>query len=142
MGLTTRSQFLFQKRGVFYFTRRIPEDLRAHYTSRRIILSLRTRSRRAAQTRSASLAAKLEEDWLTLRWRAKDDPLRRFLRDSNSMVSVFESNAPRITEARDLYLRIKGVERPVTFAQAVDRCVRYLVEACRDKPLIPTAAKR
>jgi len=135
MGLTNRSHFLFQKRGVFYFTRRVPRDLRAHYTSRRIILSLRTRSRRAAQARSASLAAKLEEDWLTLRWRAKDDSLRRFLRDATSTVSVVESKAPSITEARDLYLRVKGVGRPVTFSQAVDRCVRYMVEVCRDKPI-------
>jgi hypothetical protein len=82
MGLTNRSQFLFQKRGVFYFSRRVPQDLRSHYNSRRIILSLRTRSQRAAQARSASLAAKLEEDWLTLRWKTSDDTLRRFLRDA------------------------------------------------------------
>ncbi len=135
MGLTTRSHFLFRKRGVFYFTRRVSKDLRAHYTIRRIVLSLRTRSRRTVLARSASLAAKLEEDWLALRWRTRGDSLRRFLRDDRSAASGFESSAPLITEARDLYLRVKGGGKPATFAQAAARSVRYLTEVCSDKPI-------
>ncbi|MEQ8249407.1 MAG: tyrosine-type recombinase/integrase [Alphaproteobacteria bacterium] len=135
MGLTNRCQFLFQKRGVFYFSRRVPRDLRSHYTNRRIVLSLRTRSQRAAQTRSASLAAKLEEDWLTLRWKTSDDTLRRFLRNNTAAPAVFDSTAPLLTEAKELYVRVKGAGRAATFGQAAERCVRYLVEVCQDKPI-------
>jgi hypothetical protein len=73
MRETTRCHFTFRKRDVFYFSRRVPRDLHKHYSSPRITLSLRTKSRRAAEARAATLAARLDEDWLTLHWKAKDN---------------------------------------------------------------------
>ena len=70
--------YLFRKRGIFYFSRRVPKDLWAHYDRSKIVFSLRTKSTNAAKIKAASLASQLEEDWLTLRWRSKDTPLRRF----------------------------------------------------------------
>lgn len=73
--------YIFKKRRVYYFSRRVPKDLKSHYKHPRIVLSLRIRSLAAANLRATSLATKLEEDWMILRWRTSDDPLSRFLLD-------------------------------------------------------------
>ena len=44
--------FTFVKQGVFYFTRKVPTDLRDHYTSVKISFSLRTRSSAVARARA------------------------------------------------------------------------------------------
>jgi len=79
MRLTNQSHFIFQKPGVFYFSHRIPTNLLGHYNRPRSIMSLRTKLPRAASERAATLAATLDEDWLTLRWRLGDDTFKRFL---------------------------------------------------------------
>lgn len=138
MRKTNRAHFLFQKRDIFYFTRRVPSDLKDHYQCGRITVSLRTRSRRAAEARATSLAARLDEDWLTLRWKAKDGPLRRFLKDqvSTDVPILGEgSGAPMLTDAKDQYVRLKGAGRSITFSQGADRAVRYMVEVCGEKPI-------
>jgi hypothetical protein len=76
---TTEVPYVYQRSGVFYFNRRVPKDLLEHYRCPRIIVSLRTRSAQAAKVKSVSLASRLDEEWLTLRWRQKDNPLGRDL---------------------------------------------------------------
>ena len=51
--------FAFTKRGVYYFSRRIPKDLLGHYNTNRLVFSLKTKSMRVARQRSASLSVKL-----------------------------------------------------------------------------------
>ena len=126
--------FLYRKRGVFYFSRRIPIDLQHHYKTARIRLSLRTKSSKAARVKAASLTSQLDEDWLTLRWRSNDSPLRRFLNDQATQAR-FGSSAPLLSEAKEIYLRTKGVDRPVTFGTAVDRAIKHLTELVGDKPI-------
>ena len=104
VGQTT--PYLYQKRGIYYFSRRVPEDLLSHYRRSKIVFSLRTRSTHAAIVKAASLAAQLNEDWLTIRWRSKDTPLRKFLRDQATEAG-FESAAPMMSEAGKIYLRTK-----------------------------------
>ena len=53
--LTTKSNsYTFQKSGIWYFSRRIPTDLRQHYRTGRIAYSLRTKSIRDARVRAMS----------------------------------------------------------------------------------------
>ena len=92
--------YLYQKRGVYYFSRRVPEDLEGDYQCPKIALSLRTKSLKAAKTKSASLASQLEEEWLTLRWRRDDSPLRRFLREQ-AFEARAESDAPLLPPITD-----------------------------------------
>lgn len=135
---TIRTPFMFQKGGIFYFSRRVPEDLREHYSVPRIVFSLRTRSRRTAAARAMTLAASLEEDWLTLRRKASDGPLRRYLKASGGTTSGSASSAskaPFLSEAKDHYVRTKGAGRSATFAQASDRAVRYLTDLHGDRPI-------
>ncbi|WP_370688229.1 DUF6538 domain-containing protein [Flavimaribacter sediminis] len=104
---------LYTKRGIYYFSRRVPKVLKAHYKHHRISLSLRTLSRKVAEARAKTLVAKLEEDWVTLRWRTSSEALRRFLVDHSAPDVTFTSSAPTLVEAKDLYLQAKSEGRPV-----------------------------
>ncbi len=53
----------FVKDGIYYFCRRVPNDLRHHYTSTKISYSLRTRSVTVAASRAQRAAQKLDEYW-------------------------------------------------------------------------------
>ena len=53
------NSYTFNKNGIWYFSRRIPADLRQHYKTDRIAYSLRTRSVRDAHIRAMNDAAKL-----------------------------------------------------------------------------------
>ena len=134
MRKTIGAPYLYQKRGVFYFSRRVPEDLKTHYKHPRIMISLRTRSLKAAKVKAASLVSQLDEDWLTLRWRRNESPLRRFLIDQVTEAKM-KSSAPLLSEAKEIYLRIKGVDRPVTFSSAVERAINNLTDLIGDKPI-------
>ncbi|WP_369385340.1 DUF6538 domain-containing protein, partial [Limimaricola cinnabarinus] len=59
--------YTFLKEGVFYFCRRVPIDLRRHYTSPKIAYSLRTRSARVAAARAVRAVGQLDEYWYHLR---------------------------------------------------------------------------
>jgi hypothetical protein len=100
------SPYLYQKHGVYYFSRRVHEDLLCHYRQSKIAFSLRTKSIKVARVKAASLAAQLNEDWLTIRWRSKDRPLRKFLKDQATEAG-FESAAPMMSEAGKIYLCTK-----------------------------------
>jgi hypothetical protein len=73
--------YSYQKRDIYYFSRRVPKDLEDCYRSSKITLSLRNKSLKAAKAKSALLASQLDEEWLTLRWRRNHSPLRRFLHE-------------------------------------------------------------
>ena len=53
------NRYTFLKNGIWYFSRRVPTDLRKHYKTHRIVYSLRTKSIRDARVRAMSDAAKL-----------------------------------------------------------------------------------
>jgi integrase len=134
MRYTKDAPYIYTKRSVYYFSRRVPEDLKVHYKRHRIVLSLRTKSLKAAQARTVSLIAKLDEDWLTLRWRSSSDPFSRFLVDV-AMAQPTVSSAPYLSEAKELYLRIKGNGRSKTFFQSADRAVGYMIKLLGDRPI-------
>ena len=92
MLYTREVPYVYARDSIYYFNRRIPKDLQRHYRCDRIVVSLHTKSPHAAKTKSVTLAAQLDEEWLTLRWRQKDNPLRRLLGDEE----YEPSNAPLI----------------------------------------------
>ena len=132
--MTKEARYIYQKRGVWYFSRRVPSDLQRHYKRSRIAFSLRTKSNRAAATRAVTLASKLEEDWLTIRWRTDNAPFSRFMNISTEAIDR-NASGPLMTEASQIYLNAKGKSRPLTFTQAVNRSVRYLVSVAGDKSI-------
>ncbi|WP_336509517.1 DUF6538 domain-containing protein [Ruegeria lacuscaerulensis] len=59
--------FSFNKNGIYYFERRVPQDLLKHYAARKISFSLRTRSSTIAVSRATKAAQQLDEYWYHLR---------------------------------------------------------------------------
>ena len=82
MLATKSNSYTFQKSGVWYFSRRVPADLRRHYRTGRIAYSLRTKSIRDARVRAMSDAAKLDRHWHILRISSDDLPGKHLLADA------------------------------------------------------------
>ena len=99
-------KYTYTKRGVFYFSKKIPTDLRHHYKKPIITQSLRTKSKMAAEKASKLFSSRLEEYWLNLRFRDMQIPAAHLLHSTPSQ--NLYSTLPTIEDARDLYLRVKG----------------------------------
>ena len=136
MLATKSNSYTFQKDGIWYFSRRVPADLRRHYKTSRIAYSLRTRSLRDARIRAMSDAAKLDRHWHILRISSDDLPGKHLL---NGAVHESEAEAPiddhSLRAAVAVYLRLKGNDRPPTFEAAVRRSCGYLIDCCGMKNL-------
>jgi hypothetical protein len=59
--------YLFQKRGIFYYSRRVPKELQPKVGRQRIIVSLKTKSPTKANSLGQLVTQKLDEEWLLLR---------------------------------------------------------------------------
>ena len=55
--------YLYKKRGVYYFSKRVPCDVRSYCKSDRIVICLRTKSSVSAVRASKSLYQKLDDYW-------------------------------------------------------------------------------
>jgi len=135
--LSTKSNsYTFQKDGIWYFSRRIPADLRRHYRTGRIAYSLRTKSIRDARVRAMSDAAKLDRHWHILRISSDDLPGKHLLADAvQESPAVASIDDHSFKAAVAVYLRLKGNDRPATFAAAVRRSCGYLIDCCGMKDL-------
>ena len=71
-----RGKYLFQKRGVYYFSKQISKDVRQHYSHNRIVQSLKTKSVKDAFYQSQNLLHKLNQHWFYLR--VKDENILLF----------------------------------------------------------------
>lgn len=128
--------FVYMKRGVFYFGRRVPKDVQRFYGSTRVVVSLRTKSVKRAERQAQKIAAKLEEQWELLRLVHLEDRVGNSRIEVSSRQSPLLVNAtPRLTKAAQTYLEGKGPNRPKTFRQAVDRAVSNFVEMTGDLPI-------
>ena len=126
--------YVYRKRDVYYFSRRIPKDLLEQYRRPNIALSLKTKSSRIARAKSATLAAQLDEQWMNLRWRNNENPLIRFLTEQTCETRS-NSSAPLLSEGKIIYLSAKASSRPRTFVQSVERAVNNLISVAGNKPI-------
>jgi len=62
------NHYLYRKRGVYYFSRRIPLDLQDQYSQTRIAASLKTKSLPTARRGAQSLAHQLDDYWMSLNY--------------------------------------------------------------------------
>jgi integrase len=120
--------YLIRRNGIFYFSRRVPSDVRSRFNKGRVIVSLHTRSLPKAQRSAAALSDRLERYWDSIR-------LEVFHTRELGLSLVQEVEADRssvsvsIQDALDSYLRLKGAGRSKTFFQGAERAVGYLTEA-------------
>ena len=59
--------YLIRRNGIFYFSRRVPADVRSRFNKDRVIVSLHTRSLPKAQRSAAALSDRLERYWDSIR---------------------------------------------------------------------------
>ena len=136
MLATKSNSYTFQKSGVWYFSRRVPTDLRRHYRTGRIAYSLRTKSVRDARIRAMSDATKLDRHWHILRISSDDLPGKHLLAGAVEAAAVDTPKDDHSLKASvAVYLRLKGNHRPATFEAAVKRSCGYLIDCCGMKDL-------
>ncbi len=132
MLATKSNTYTFQKNGIWYFSRRVPADLRRHYKTGRIAYSLRTRSLRQARMRAVSDAAKLDRHWYMMRMSSDDLPGKHMLDEAGSSSEV---GGYKLSDAVAVYLRLKGQNKPPAFEATVKRGCGYLIDCCGNKDL-------
>ena len=60
--------------GIYYFVRRVPDDVKSYYSSDRISMSLRTKSNGVAIRATKSICQRLDDYWLGFRLQKIDLP--------------------------------------------------------------------
>ena len=138
--LTKTIPHTFVRNGYYYFSRRVPSDLRDHYSYHRIVQGLRTTSAQKAKVQASITSAKLEAYWNQVRL-SKSDVIGMSLvkHSSSSSLKVDatppQSDCPSLLDALEVYLEQKGKGRPKTFRVAAERSCNYLIGLCGNKQL-------
>ena len=125
--------YIFLRNSTYYFSRRIPLDMKGHYSSKRIVKSLKTRLRRVALRSSNHINFQLETYWSSI----------RVEQITQSLTSTpFSSSDPSLVgcgyvlvDAKEHYLRLKGSDKNHKFHNMVDRNIRYQIDAVGNKDL-------
>jgi len=125
--------YLWLKGDTYYFNRRVPKDMQGHYKSSRIIICLKTSRKDKALRSAKSIAQRLEDYWLSLRLSKIDVPGLHLLRDKPVSASV--SSCENLSEALELYLRLKGVGKDKVFHRGAERNVQSVIDVLGDRPL-------
>ena len=122
---------LCERDGVFYFVRRVPVDVLPYYSSNRISISLKTKSASAAVRASKSINQRLEDYWLGLRLQNMDIPAIQVVRNNDN----HQDNTIHLSEACELYLRLKGVGKDKVFIRTANRNTQYVTNLLGDRPI-------
>lgn len=142
--------YTFVRDGYYYFSRRVPNDVRAHYRYPRIVKALNTRSAAEARVRAVNAAAKLDSFWSQLRLSNADVFGLHLLKTSKpqrsltlpiSQISDAEPSVLTLSDALSLYVTLKGKGRPASFRIAAERACSYVAKVAGDKPLTEYSRK-
>ena len=133
MGNNSNPSYVFLKGTTYYFNRHIPLDVRSYYKSDRVILCLKTNRKDQAIRAARSIAQRLEDYWMSLRLANLDIPAFHLLRNEPQKLS--QSSCMTLSEALELYLRLKGVNKDKTFHRGAERNIQSVVDVLSDRPL-------
>ncbi len=131
--------YLYKKRGVYYFSKRVPCDVRSYYKSDRIVICLRTKSNISAIRSSKSLYQKLDDYWTSIRLTKMQVPAQHMLVSKPPVNS--NSNAPLLSEALSTYLKLKGEGKDKIFVRAANRNIKYVIELLGNLPIDEYSSK-
>ena len=119
---TTSPDYLYRRNGIYYFTRNVPPDLKTRLNKSRVVVSLHTRSIAKAQKSALALCDRLDRYFESLR-------LERFqsqelgLKFSGAIDVSSNEVHSSISDALELYIRLKGAGRDRLFAKTSARIV-------------------
>ena len=122
------STYIYQKRGFYYFSRRVPKEVQHCHGKQRIVLALNTRSRAKALRHSQMICQRLDEKWLPMRLDAMG--LGNVLANDVSKLA-----APNLSEAVQTYLQLNGIGRPKTFHRAAMRNAQVVMDILGNRPI-------
>jgi len=126
------NDYLTTRNGIHYFQRRVPTDVRSHYKSYSIAFSLKTRTRKIALRAASSLSFQLDEYWMSLRVNQLASIHCRKLKTSLNHAS----SGTFFSDAKDLYLKLKGQGKGESFVAYTERNFGYLIDAVGNKDLM------
>ena len=127
------ASYLWVKGQTYYFNRRVPKDVQAHYKASRIVICLKTSRKDQAIRAARSIAQRLEDYWMSLRLANIDVPAFHLLRSEPQKLS--QSSCMTLSEALELYLRLKGVNKGKVFRRGAERNIQSVVDVLSDRPL-------
>ena len=127
-----QSSYIRVRFGVYHFVRRVPSDVRQHYRSDRVSMSLCTKSEATAARSAKSISRRLDDYWHGLRLQKMDVPALHLVIGNKDDV---DDNSPTMMEAVDIYLRLKADKQTPTFIRAAKRNGRYVAEALGNRPI-------
>jgi len=125
--------------GVYYYERRVPVDLLSQYKKAKVVFSLKTKRHGKAQQASNLVTAHLDEYWFRLRcdtWKKACKPyLGHVLRGYSEESSDEGSSELTIFHAAEMYIKLKGNDRPATFKSAAYRAAQYFDDSVGQKTI-------
>ena len=124
--------YLTKRRGLhYYYTRRIPKELQRRLGRKRIVVSLKTKSRRKAIASAIVLSEKLESFWNGMK-------LEEIISQHSMTLECPAQKAASITlsEALDLYLRLKGRGKGEAFERTARRNIEQFYAVGGDPSIV------
>ena len=115
----------------YYFLKRVPYDLKDYYSVKRLCFSLKTKSYVSALRITKSVLQRLEDYWLGIRLQKMDIPKIHLIKANDN---VYDSS-PLISDALDLYLRLKGEGKDKTFIRTANRNIEYIIKVLGNKSI-------
>ena len=128
--------YTFTKRGVFYFTRRVPKSLQARFDKPRIVTCLHTRSLPQARKSAQVLSSQLETVWAQMLLEGVLRPVAASTFRPTSTPTVEAGPSMTLSEAGDLYRRLKGAGKGKGFKAYADRHLGYVVESLGNASIV------
>ena len=125
------ANYVLCRDGIYYYVRRVPHDLTFHYDVKRLCFSLKTKSVSAAIRASKSINQRLEDYWLGLRLQHMDIPAIQVVKSSDAGAN----DSLLMTEACELYLRLKSIGRGPVFIRTAKRNTDYVTQLLGDKAI-------
>jgi len=98
--------------------------VRQYYASNRISFSLKTKSFATAHRASKSIVPRLDDYWLGLRLQDMNIPAISVLKDVSADANA---GVTTLSEALDLYLKLKGTGKDKVFVRTAIRNVGYVI---------------
>ena len=131
--VVNQSSYLFLRNNTYYFSRRIPLDMKILYGSKRIVKSLKTRSKRVALRGSTQINFQLETYWSSIR---VEQITQGLVSAPVTKVNSLSSGCGYdLLDARDNYLKLKGEGKDHVFERTVDRNISYFIESVGNRDL-------
>ena len=115
----------------YYFLKRVPYDLKEYYSVKRLCFSLKTKSYSSALRITKSVLQRLEDYWLGIRLQKMDIPAIHLVSSNEDS----DDSNPKITDALDLYFRLKGQGKDKTFIRTANRNIEYIVKVLGNKSI-------